>query len=208
MSPPRPLATVPATAQIEVHVVYCGPGLCGKTTNVKQIVKAVPKEERGELISLDTENERTLVFDLLPVSLHRPGLERARLFLETVPGQVYYEETRHRLLQRADALVFVADSAPGRIEANEHALFDLWEALARQDRDAASMPLVIQYNKRDLPDRLPWEVLQQRLNPMGAPNVEAIALEGVGVLPTLRAVVDEVCRIHHAQLEEFAATPA
>lgn len=179
-----------ARREIEVKVVYYGPAFSGKTTNVEILYRIVPATQRGELHSLRTAQDRTLFFDYVPVELGEIAGFKARYKLFTVPGQVYYKETRRVVLQGADAVVFVADSSPDRAQANLDALVDLEENLQAQNLDLASIPLVLQLNKRDVADALAADAMAADLNPFGVPVVEAIASEGRGVLETLRRVVD------------------
>ncbi len=179
-----------ARREIEVKIVFYGPALSGKTTNVEVLHRLMPASQRGELHSLRTEQDRTLFFDYVPVQLGEIAGFRARFKLFTVPGQVFYKETRRVVLQGADAVVFVADSSPARADANLESLVDLEDNLAAHGLDLRSIPLVIQLNKRDLPDALPIEALEAELNPFGVPVVEAAAAEGRGVLDTLRRITE------------------
>lgn len=174
-----------AAREITAKIVYYGPGLCGKTTNVEYIHKKVPPQRRGRLMSLATDAERTLLFDLLPVDAGQIGGYRLRYQLSTVPGQVYYNASRRLVLQNVSGIVFVADSHPSRLEANIESMYNLYENLADLKIDPDDVPLVIQYNKRDLPGALPLETLQHALNPELVPAWEAVAIQGVGVFETL-----------------------
>ena len=181
----------------EVHfkLVYYGPGLGGKTTNLQFIHDRLPEERRGRLISIATDHERTLFFDFLPVELGEVNGFTTRFHLYTVPGQVHYRLSRRAVLTGADGIVFVADSHPARERANRDSLADLEESLATQGLTAvqiARIPRVIQYNKRDLRAALPVERLRAALNPLGAPEVEAVASEGTGVGETLKAACKAV----------------
>lgn len=179
-----------ARREIEAKIVYYGPAMSGKTTNVQVVHGIIPDAQRGELHSMATAEERTLFFDYVPIQLGQIAGFTAKFKLFTVPGQVFYKETRRVVLQGADAVVFVADSAPDRGSANIDALIDLEENLRSHGLDLASIPLVIQYNKRDVADARSVQDMQTDLNPFGVPHVEAIAVQGVGVLDTLRAITD------------------
>jgi len=176
----------------EVHfkLVYFGPGLSGKTTNLQYIHGRLPADRRGRMISIATDHERTLFFDFLPIDLGEVNGFTTRFHLYTVPGQVYYRLSRRAVLTGADGLVFVADSHPARERANRDALDDLdaqLEALGLSAAHAARIPRVFQYNKRDLRAALPIERLRAMLNSGGAPEFEAVASEGRGVGETLKA---------------------
>jgi len=178
-----------ATHELTAKVVYYGPGLSGKTTNLRWIHDRMPFKAKGRLVSLATQDDRTLFFDVLPFE---PGPIRglhARLQLYTVPGQVSHESTRRVVLRGCDAVVFVADSQATALEANAESLRGLRQHLLANELDPA-LPQVIQYNKRDLPDALPVARLEVQLNPRHWPCFEAIALTGVGVEDTLRAVTE------------------
>ena len=179
-----------ARKEIEAKIVYYGPAMSGKTTNVQILHGIVPDKQRGELHTMATAEERTLFFDYVPVQLGHVAGFSAKFKLFTVPGQVFYKETRRVVLQGADAVVFVADSSGERSDANIDALIDLEENLRAHGLDLASIPLVIQYNKRDAADVRSVADLQTDLNPFGVPHVEAIACEGRGVMETLRAITD------------------
>jgi signal recognition particle receptor subunit beta len=179
-----------ARHEIEVKIVFYGPALSGKTTNVEVLHRMVPATQRGELHSLRTEQDRTLFFDYMPLNLGEIAGFKARFKLFTVPGQMLYKHTRREVLQGADAVVFVADSSESRREANLEAFVDLEENLREHGLDIQSIPLVIQLNKRDAPDALPVNTLLEDLNPFGVPYIEATAADGRGVLDTLRAITD------------------
>ena len=179
-----------ARKEIEAKIVYYGPAMSGKTTNVQILHGIVPDKQRGELHTMATAEERTLFFDYVPVQLGQVAGFSAKFKLFTVPGQVFYKETRRVVLQGADAVVFVADSSAERSDANIDALIDLEENLRAHGLDLASIPLVIQYNKRDAADVRSVADLQTDLNPFGVPHVEATAFEGRGVMETLRAITD------------------
>jgi len=177
-----------ASREINCKIVYYGPGLGGKTTNLEYVYNKVNPETRGKLISLATETERTLFFDFLPVDLGSVKGFKTRFHLYTVPGQVYYNASRRLILKGVDGVVFVADSAAARMDANIASLQNLYENLAEYGYEPGSLPLVIQYNKRDLPDALPVEELRRELNPTGLPDFEAVAVVGTGVFDTLKTV--------------------
>lgn len=179
-----------ARREIEVKIVFYGPALSGKTTNVEVLHRLVPPAQRGELHSLRTEQDRTLFFDYVPLRLGEIAGFTARFKLFTVPGQVYYKETRRVVLQGADAVVFVADSTPDRAAANLEALVDLEDNLRAHGLDLSSIPLVLQLNKRDVPDAMSIDAMTAELNPFGVPVIEAVAAQGRGVLDTLRRVTD------------------
>lgn len=178
-----------AIREINFKIVYYGPGLSGKTTNLKQIYEQVPAESKGEMVSLATEDERTLFFDFLPLDLGKVNGFKTRFHLYTVPGQVFYNSSRKLILRGVDGVVFVADSGPDRLRANAESLRNLRENLQEYNLRIADVPTVIQINKRDLPDALPMEMLSQVLNPEGRFQVfEAVASEFKGVFEPLRAV--------------------
>lgn len=177
-----------ASREINCKIVYYGPGLCGKTTNLEYVFNKVNPETRGKLISLATETERTLFFDFLPVDLGSVRGFKTRFHLYTVPGQVYYNASRRLILKGVDGIVFVADSKADRMDANIASMQNLYENLAEYGYDPNQLPMVIQYNKRDMPDALSVEELRAQLNPNGLPDFEAVAVEGIGVFDTLKAV--------------------
>ncbi|HEX6309702.1 MAG TPA: ADP-ribosylation factor-like protein [Longimicrobiales bacterium] len=177
-----------ASREINCKLVYYGPGLGGKTTNLEYVYNKVSPETRGKLISLATEQERTLFFDFLPVDLGSIRGFKTRFHLYTVPGQVYYNASRRLILKGVDGLVFVADSQAERMDANIAALENLYENLADYGYDPYQLPIVLQWNKRDLPSAVPVDELRRQLNPMGLSEYEAVATEGTGVFDTLKAV--------------------
>jgi hypothetical protein len=181
--------------EIHFKIVYYGPGLGGKTTNLRFLHDRLPPERRGRLISIATDQERTLFFDFLPIDLGQVNGYLTRFHLYTVPGQVYYRLSRRAVLQGADGLVFVADSHPAREQANVDSLADLASHLQTLGLTAAQLerlPRVFQWNKRDLAAALPVERLRARLNPLGAPDFEAVATVGRGVNETLKTVCKAV----------------
>ena len=193
--------------EIHFKIVYYGPGFGGKTTNLRILHERLPGDRRGRLLSIATDQERTLFFDFLPVDLGLVNGFSTRFHLYTVPGQTYYRLSRRAVLQGVDALIFVADSHPAREEANRESLADLAEHLTAHGLSAgqrARLPQVIQYNKRDLPEALPISRLRAELNPAGAPEFEAVASEGRGVGETLRAA----CRAVLSRLAPAADPPA
>jgi signal recognition particle receptor subunit beta len=176
------------TMQMTAKIVYYGPGLCGKTTNLQWIHARTAPRSRGEMVSLETEADRTLFFDLLPLDVGVIGGMKVRLQLYTVPGQVFYNATRRLVLKGVDGVVFVADSQTVAKEANEESLANLETNLKELGLRLADVPIVFQYNKRDLTHIRPVEELRRNLNPGGAPDFEAAALHGVGVFETLKAI--------------------
>jgi mutual gliding-motility protein MglA len=183
-----------ASREINCKIVYYGPGLGGKTTNLEYVYEKVAPSTRGKLISLATESERTLFFDFLPVDLGTIRGFKTRFHLYTVPGQVYYNASRKLILKGVDGVVFVADSHPARLDANLESMDNLYQNLAEHDFDLRELPFVIQFNKRDLPDALPVERLAATLNPTGVPSFEAIGTRGVGVFDTLKAISKQVIK--------------
>jgi mutual gliding-motility protein MglA len=174
--------------EINCKIVYYGPGLCGKTTNLQYIYERTNPEAKGKMISLATETERTLFFDFLPLSLGEIRGFKTRFHLYTVPGQVFYDASRKLILKGVDGVIFVADSQIERLEANQESIENLRTNLAEQGYSLEKIPYVIQYNKRDLPNVVPTEELRSLLNPMTVPDYEANARVGVGVFDTLKAV--------------------
>jgi hypothetical protein len=179
-------------ARHEIHfkLVYYGPGLGGKTTNLEFIHGHSRPERRGKLISLAAESERTLFFDLLPIELGEFRGYQVRLHLCTVPGQIAQEHTRRLVLRNVDGIVFVVDSQEPRLEDNVQSIVDLYDNLRLQGDDPDKLPLVVQYNKRDLPDVLPVETLRQVLRvPKGVAEFEAVATQGKGVFETMKSLM-------------------
>ncbi|MGB9739134.1 MAG: gliding-motility protein MglA [Chloroflexus aggregans] len=181
-----------AAREIHCKIVYYGPGMCGKTTNLQYIHSQVPKEVKGDLLSIATETERTLFFDFLPLDLGKVRGFQTRFHLYTVPGQVLYERTRVAVLNGADGVVFVADSHKAKMQENINSLRELAQNITRQNKRFADFPVVLQYNKRDLPPDVlaPVEMMDHFLGvkKMNWPRIEAIATKGVGVFETLRAI--------------------
>lgn len=185
-----------ATREITCKIVYYGPGRSGKTTNLHYIYGQVPQDRKGQMVSLATQTDRTLFFDFLPLDLGTISGFTTRFQLYTVPGQVYYATTRKLVLQGADGVVFVADSQSRQLDENIESLQDLHANLAEHGVDARAIPLVLQYNKRDLPGDLlmPVPALDDALNFRGVPAFEADALHGAGVFETLRSISELVLR--------------
>ena len=177
-----------ASREINCKLVYYGPGLGGKTTNIEYVYNKVSPDTRGKLISLATEQERTLFFDFLPVDLGSIRGFKTRFHLYTVPGQVYYNASRRLILKGVDGVVFVSDSQPERMDANIASMQNLYENLAEYGYDPLTLPLVIQFNKRDLPTAVPVQELRAQLNPDNLPDFEAVAINGDGVFDTLKNV--------------------
>jgi signal recognition particle receptor subunit beta len=177
-----------ASREINCKIVYYGPGLCGKTTNLQFIFNKTAPEAKGKMISLATETERTLFFDFLPLALGEIKGFKTRFHLYTVPGQVFYDASRKLILKGVDGVVFVADSQEERVDANIESLDNLNINLEEQGYDLNRLPFVIQYNKRDLPNIISVEELRNDLNPSGVPDFEACATVGEGVFETLKAI--------------------
>ena len=176
------------TMQMTAKIVYYGPGLCGKTTNLQHIHQKTAPRSRGEMISLETETDRTLFFDLLPLDVGIVSGMKVRLQLYTVPGQVFYNATRKLVLKGVDGIVFVGDSQIAMLDANVESLRNLQANLSELKLDLRQIPMVLQYNKRDLRNIHGVEKLQQVLNPYSAPHFEAAARHGIGVFETLKAI--------------------
>jgi mutual gliding-motility protein MglA len=174
--------------EINCKIVYYGPGLCGKTTNLQYIYERTNPDAKGKMISLATETERTLFFDFLPLSLGEIRGFKTRFHLYTVPGQVFYDASRKLILKGVDGVIFVADSQIERLEANQESVDNLRTNLAEQGYSLEKIPYVIQYNKRDLPNVVDVKELHDLVNPMNVPEFEAVARTGVGVFETLKAV--------------------
>ncbi len=177
-----------SSREINCKIVYYGPGLCGKTTNLQHIYLKTNPKVKGKMISLATETERTLFFDFLPLALGEIRGFKTRFHLYTVPGQVFYDASRKLILKGVDGVVFVADSQVERMEANLESLDNLKINLKEQGLELDKVPYVIQYNKRDLPNAAPLAELQRLCNPYGVPEFGAKATTGEGVFQTLKAV--------------------
>jgi mutual gliding-motility protein MglA len=178
--------------EINCKIVYYGPGLGGKTTNLQYIYQITSPENKGKMISLATETERTLFFDFLPIDLGQIRGFRARFHLYTVPGQIFYDSSRKLILKGVDGVVFVADSQEERIDANLESISNLAQNLKEQGYDLHRIPYVLQLNKRDLTGALPMEELKQQLLIKDEPVFEAVATRGIGVLTALKAVARQV----------------
>ena len=177
-----------STKELTAKVVYYGPGLCGKTTNLQYIYEKTNPNAKGKLISLATETDRTLFFDFLPLELGTVRGFKTRFHLYTVPGQVFYDASRKLILKGVDGVIFVADSQNERMDANVEAIENLQGNLKAQGYDLMTIPYVLQLNKRDLPNVAPADEMVQLLRKKGEPVLEAVASKGVGVFETLKAV--------------------
>jgi signal recognition particle receptor subunit beta len=180
------------TREMNCKIVYFGPGLCGKTTNLQSLYEQTQEGSKGKLVTLSTENERTLFFDFLPLSVGEVKGYKTRFHLYTVPGQTFYEISRQFILKGVDGIVFVADSQVERMEANIESFDQLKLALGRQGYDWERIPLVLQYNKRDVPDSVSVSELEATLNPTQRPYFEAVASKGQGVMETLQGICQAV----------------
>ena len=181
-----------SSREINCKIVYYGPGLCGKTTNLQYIYNRTNPNAKGKMISLATETERTLFFDFLPLELGQIRGFKTRFHLYTVPGQVFYDASRKLILKGVDGIIFVADSQIERLEANQESVENLRTNLVEQGYNLDNIPYVMQYNKRDLPNCVDTAELRQLLNPRGVPDFEARARTGEGVFDTLKAVSKQV----------------
>ena len=181
-----------ASREINCKIVYYGPGLGGKTTNLQFIYDSTAQQAKGKLISLATETDRTLFFDFMPLELGTVRGFKTRFHLYTVPGQVYYDASRRLILKGVDGVVFVADSQEERMDANIESLYNLEENLKTQGYDLSKIPYVLQLNKRDLPNVISSEELAGELLRKNEPVYEAVAAKGVGVFDTLKAVAKQV----------------
>lgn len=182
------------TKEINCKIVYVGTGLCGKTTNIQYIYEHTQSEQKGKLVTLSTENERTLFFDFLPLAVGDVRGYKTRFHLYTIPGQTFYEISREFILKGVDGVVFVVDSQAERMESNLEALEGLEKALDRQGYDSNKLPLVLQYNKRDMPSVVSVRELEATFNPMRRPYFEAVASRGQGVMETLQSVSQWIIR--------------
>jgi signal recognition particle receptor subunit beta len=179
-----------AKREINCKIVYYGIGLSGKTTNLHYIHQAVNPQDVGDMVSIDTETERTLYFDLLPLELGKVHGFTIRFQLYTVPGQILYQQTRISVLKGADCVIFVADSQASKLQENIECWNELQEQLRRMNKDITDFPLVMQWNKRDLNELLPVSVLEQYMNPYRAPSYDAVAVTGQGVIECLRTGIN------------------
>jgi signal recognition particle receptor subunit beta len=177
-----------SSKEINCKIVYYGPGLCGKTTNLQYVYGKTNPVAKGKMISLATETERTLFFDFLPLTLGEIKGFKVRFHLYTVPGQIFYDASRKLILKGVDGVVFVADSQVERMEANIESFENLAVNLKEQGYDLDKIPYVVQYNKRDLPNAAPLEELRNLLNPKGITEFEACAATGEGVFETLKGI--------------------
>lgn len=194
----------PLAREISAKVVYYGPGLSGKTSSLRYVYEAVRPERRGQLLTLATEGDRTIFFDFLPLTVNQVQGMGVRFQLYTVPGQVFYEATRRLVLNGSDGVVFVADSQRGARDRNLESFENLRENLAEMGIDVERFPLVVQYNKRDLPDLMPIEQLRKDLNVWGAPDFATEATTGVGVLEALKEISGLVVRALWNELPKSA----
>jgi signal recognition particle receptor subunit beta len=197
-----------STKELTAKVVYYGPGLCGKTTNLQWVHEKLPIRNKGKMLSLSTETDRTLFFDFLPIEIGTIRGMRTRIQLYTVPGQVFYNATRRMVLKGADAVCFVCDSQEAMLDANLESYENMRQNLEANEIDPDEIPVVFQYNKRDLPNALPIEILNERMNPRNYPFYEAIAVKGLGVEDTLKAVTKLVFKSLSARYGEGAPAPA
>jgi signal recognition particle receptor subunit beta len=177
-----------ATREMTAKIVYYGPGLCGKTTNLMVIFDKLDPKQKGKMLSLATKTDRTLFFDLLPVDIGKVGNFNLRMQLYTVPGQVFYNETRKLVIRGADSIVFVADSQPSMVDSTRESFLNLLDNMKENNIDPDDTPIVIQYNKRDIPGVLPIDQLQEQLGLEGYPYHEASAIKGEGVMETFKLV--------------------
>lgn len=200
-----------STKELTAKVVYYGPGLGGKTTNLQWIHERLPIKNKGKMLSLATETDRTLFFDFLPIELGTIRGMRTRVQLYTVPGQVFYNATRRMVLKGADCVIFVCDSQEPMLDANLESLENMRQNLEANEIEPGELPMVLQYNKRDLPNALPIEILNERLNPGGLPFHEAVAIRGQGVEETLKGATALVFRSlasRYGSGEQAASPPA
>ena len=177
-----------ALREVNCKIVYYGPGMSGKTTNLEIVHKKAPEQNKGELTSIATEGDRTLFFDFMPLDLGNVAGMRTKFQLYTVPGQVYYNSTRKLVLQGADGIIFVADSSRSKLKENIESWNNLDENLLEYGKNIKEIPIVIQWNKRDLPDAMEKDEMEEKLNPHKVPTFEAVAITGEGVFPTLKAL--------------------
>ena len=194
-----------AFREISCKIVYYGPGLSGKTTNLQYVHERVPAKSRGDLISLATEADRTLYFDFLPISVGDIAGFATKFQLYTVPGQVFYNATRKLVLRGVDGIVFVADSQRSKMDENIESLTNMYENLKENSIELNEIPIVIQYNKRDLPDVVSIEELERDLNPHNFPYTEAVAVKGTGVFDTLKRITKIV--LEHTKKRTSVTSP-
>ena len=196
-----------STKELTAKVVYYGPGLCGKTTNLQWVHEKLPIKNKGKMLSLATETDRTLFFDFLPIEIGSIRGMKTRIQLYTVPGQVFYNATRRMVLKGADAVVFVCDSQEAMLDANLESFENMRQNLEANEIDPDEIPIVLQYNKRDLPNALPIEILNERMNPHNYTFDEAIAVTGAGVEDTLKSVTKLVFKSLSVKYGESAPVP-
>tara|TARA_R110002072_G_scaffold46591_13_gene129299 strand:- start:18708 stop:19667 length:960 start_codon:yes stop_codon:yes gene_type:complete len=201
-----------ALKEVNCKVVFYGPGMSGKTTNLEIVHQKAPEENKGELTSISTDGDRTLFFDFMPLDLGNVAGMRTKFQLYTVPGQVYYNSTRKLVLQGVDGIIFVADSDPDKMDENVESYANLIENLAEYGKDIRELPHVIQYNKRDLPNALPVAEIDKIMNKFGVPTFEAVAYTGEGVFPTLKTlaamVLESIEKIDGRNPRKTTAKPA
>lgn len=181
-----------ALKEVNCKIVFYGPGMSGKTTNLEIVHQKAPEENKGELTSISTDGDRTLFFDFMPLDLGNVAGMRTKFQLYTVPGQVYYNSTRKLVLQGVDGVIFVADSDPEKMPENIESYQNLIDNLTEYGKDIREMPHVIQYNKRDLPNAMSVEEMDRQMNKFGVPTFEAVAYTGEGVFPTLKTLAGMV----------------
>ena len=196
-----------ATREMTAKIVYYGPGLCGKTTNLMVVFDQLEPDKKGKMLSLATKTDRTLFFDLLPVDIGKVGTFNLKIQLYTVPGQVFYNETRKLVLKGADAVVFVVDSQPSMLESNRDSFANLLENLEENQIDPNDTPIIVQFNKRDIPGVLPVEEIQESLHLEGYPYTEAAAVKGEGVMETFRLISKITAKHLLARLKGRQETP-
>ncbi len=184
-----------SSREINCKIVYYGPGLCGKTSNLQFIYNKTNPQTRGKMISLATETERTLFFDFLPLALGEIRGFKVRFHLYTVPGQVFYDASRKLILKGVDGVVFVADSQVERMEANIESVENLKENLLEHGYNLDDLPYVIQYNKRDLENIVSLDEMREALNERGIPDFEGCATSGKGVFETLKSIAKEILMV-------------
>jgi len=181
-----------ASREINCKIVYYGPGLCGKTTNIQWIYEQANPDKKGKLVSLATETDRTLFFDFLPLDMGMVKGFKVRFHLYTVPGQVFYDASRKLILRGCDGIIFVADSQKARMEANIESIANLATNLKENGFDVRTIPYVLQLNKRDMPSAVPAAEMERLLRFRGEPMVEAVASQGTGVIETLKAAARQI----------------
>ena len=181
-----------ASREINCKIVYYGPGLCGKTTNIQWIYEQANPEKKGKLVSLATETDRTLFFDFLPLDMGTVKGFKVRFHLYTVPGQVFYDASRKLILRGCDGIIFVADSQKARMEANIESIANLATNLKENGFDVRNIPYVLQLNKRDMPSAVPVAEMERLLRFRSEPMIEAVASQGTGVIETLKAAARQI----------------